>query len=79
MAHPHILGDTKNKEGGLDKHKGLRDNEEVGMSSMIRFVIYMRPLCQEGCMAVLSNMQKPTQRVKENEEKREYVLKKRMR
>lgn len=29
LAHPQLQGATKNKDGGLDNHKGLRDNQEL--------------------------------------------------
>ena len=62
---PLSPGDTKNKERGLDNHKGFRDNQEFGMGSLLTDTIYRRP--RLGGMAVLPTVQKPTQRVKENE------------
>ena len=29
LTHPPILGATKNKDGSLDNHKGLRDNRSM--------------------------------------------------
>ena len=47
MIHLHVLRDTKNKEGSLNDHKGLRGDQEVVMGSVIRFLFSMRPLCQD--------------------------------
>lgn len=76
-----LLEATKNKEGGLDNHKGLRDNQEHGLGQLMRFISYMRPVCVKTGreVAVLANVQKPTQRIKKNEETREYVPSKRIR
>ena len=46
LAHPQLLGATKNEIGCPDNHKGLKDNQGVGQSWMIRFISYTEPLLQ---------------------------------
>lgn len=41
MAYLHMVEVTINKEGSLDSHKGLRENQEVGMDSVLNFISYM--------------------------------------
>lgn len=37
----------RKKEISLDNHKGLRDTQELGLGSLMRFISYMRPLHQD--------------------------------
>ena len=67
----------KYKEGYLNNDKGLRNHQELGTGLNDKFhLLYMATpsIVREG--VVLSNAQKPTQRVKENEEIEEYVTNK---
>lgn len=54
MAPIQLLGASKDQNGSLDNHKGLRGSQELGMREVVG----------------LYNEQKPTQRVKGNEETR---------
>ena len=45
----------------------------------MRFISHTRPLSRLGEVSLLSNVQKPTQRVKENKEKAKYFPSKRTR
>lgn len=68
---------TKNKEGGLNNHKGLRDSQELGPVIGEVYLLHKTSLLRLGEVAVLCNVQKPTQRGKENKEMEEYVPNKR--
>lgn len=67
LALPQILGVTKNRDGYLDNHRWLKDNQELGQSWMISFISYTRSCLQDWELALLSNTQKPMQKVKKNE------------
>lgn len=43
LAHPQIVGATCNKGSSLDNHKGLRDNQELTVSWLTRYISYKRP------------------------------------
>ena len=45
LAHPQLLGATKNKDNNLDNHKNLRVNQELWPSLLMRFIFYMRLVC----------------------------------
>ena len=61
-AHPHMLEVTKNKEGSLDNHKGLRENQEVGMNSMLNFISYMNHSVKTGRGSCAEGNEKPRNR-----------------
>lgn len=60
----------KNKESSFDNHTGLRDNQKL--IDEVHF-LHKTTLSKWGEIAILPNAQKLTQRVKENEETKEYV------
>lgn len=65
MTNPHLLGTTKNKEGGLDNHKGFRDNQELGMNHNIHLLNKTTPL--RLWEVALSNAQKSQSRKMKNQ------------
>lgn len=38
LAHPQLLGGTKNKDGGLNNHKALKDSKELRPGWLTRFI-----------------------------------------
>ena len=67
LAYP-LMEPHKNKDSGLDDDKNLRDNQKVTRLIDDVHLIHTTNLFWLREMAVLSNLQKTTQRVKENEE-----------
>ena len=80
LANLQLRGATKNEEGSLDKDKGLRATKRAS-SALIGNIHFLHetPPSRLGEADVLSNVQKPTQRVKETEEIEKYVPNKRTR
>ena len=73
--NPHVgivvsLGTPSMTASHLDDHKGLRGEQRLRLCGLTRFISYTRLHNQSRLeeMTVLSSAQKPTQRVKENEE-----------
>lgn len=44
LVHPQLLRATKSKDGVLAHHKGLRDNQDLSLGSLMKFVC-TRPVC----------------------------------
>lgn len=65
LTHAQLLGTTKKKDNGLYKHKSLSGNQELGLrlTDEAHFPTRKSRLRQ---VALISNVQKPTQRLKEN-------------
>lgn len=73
MAPPQLLGPIKNKTNCLDKHKGLRDDRAgTGLKNNV-CLLHEATSSRLGEVVVLSIVQKPTQRIKQNEEREEYI------
>lgn len=70
LAHPQLLGTTMFKNGSLDNHKYF-ETQLGALAGLIDEVLLHRwILSRLREVVVLSNMQKPTQKVKEKEEKK---------
>lgn len=80
MAHYDLQGTTKTRDSTLDEHKDLRDTLKY-LTELIDEILplYKASLARLGEAVILSNVQKPTQKVKENEETRTYIPNKRTR
>jgi len=70
LTYPNLLGTTKSKDSGLCKHRGLRKIKAQVKLIDKDYFLHEASLSRLGDMAVLSNVQKPVQRVKENKEQR---------
>lgn len=61
LADPQLVADTKNKEGGLDSHKGLRKNQEHSRLNDKIHLLNKTTLSRLEKVAVLHNAQKSTE------------------
>lgn len=80
LANPQLLRDTKNKERCLGHHKGFKRQPRASTELKDKVhPLQKATLSRLGEVAVLSNAQKPTERIKENEETKENVPKEKRR